>query len=225
MTSRRHPLDNPALFSLAGAHAGLAERRGRAAVYPPDVSPFAGIPAAPVARDWADLAALVGPDRRALLVGAPQPPDGWRVLGGLPGVQLVDDGAAGAADPEAVRLGPADVPEMLELVAATRPGPFRERTVEMGTYLGIRRGGALIAMAGQRLQPAGWVEISAVCADPAWRGQGLASRLIRAIIADIRDRGGRPMLHTGTDNDGALRLYTRQRSTLPCQRSIRRVIR
>ncbi len=73
----------------------------------------------------------------------------------LDGVQLVDDGLAAAPDAEAVRLGPADVPEMLDLVERTRPGPFLPRTVELGTYLGIRRGGALIAMAGERLHPPG----------------------------------------------------------------------
>lgn len=46
--------------------------------------------------------------------------------------------------------GAADVPEMLGLVRGTQPGPFRQRTVEMGTYLGLRRAGRLVAMAGER---------------------------------------------------------------------------
>jgi len=41
----------------------------------------------------------------------------------------------GAADPEAVVLTSTDVPEMLDLVERTRPGPFLPRTVELGTYL------------------------------------------------------------------------------------------
>ncbi len=108
-------------------------------------------------------------------------PAGWEVTERIEGVQLVDDGLAAAPEPEAVRLGPADVPEMLDLVARTRPGPFLPRTVELGTYLGIRRDGALIAMAGQRLHPPGWTEISAVCTDPAFRGGARPPRLIRAV--------------------------------------------
>ena len=41
----------------------------------------------------------------------------------MPGVQLVGDAVFGRRMPDAVRLGPADVPAMLELVARTRPGP------------------------------------------------------------------------------------------------------
>ena len=46
----------------------------------------------------------------------------------------------------------ADAAEMLDLVARTDPGPFRKRAVELGRYLGIRRDGQLVAMAGERLR-------------------------------------------------------------------------
>jgi predicted GNAT family acetyltransferase len=122
-------------------------------------------------------------------------------------VQLVDVALRSAPDPEAVRLTAADVPEMLDLVRRTEPGPFRPRTVELGTYLGLRRDGALIAMAGERMHPPGWTEISAVCTDPAFRRQGLATRLVRAVAAGIRARGETPFLHTGAGNTTAIRLY------------------
>jgi predicted GNAT family acetyltransferase len=96
---------------------------------------------------------------------------------------------------------------MLDLVARTQPGPFRPRTIEMGTYLGIRRGGALVAMAGERLHPPGWTEISAVCTDPAFRRQGLASRLVLAVAAGIRARGETPFLHAAASNTTAIRVY------------------
>ncbi|MEU9986873.1 GNAT family N-acetyltransferase [Streptomyces sp. NPDC048045] len=203
-----HPLDNPALASLSGPHAHFAERRGRVLRYPVDVSPWLGLPADADADDWADLAALAGPGCEVPLPGfRGTVPDGWEVTFHVEGVQLVGDGIAGAPDAEAVRLGPADVPEMLDLVARTRPGPFLPRTIELGTYLGIRREGALIAMAGERLHPPGWTEISAVCTDPAFRGEGLATRLILAVAHGIRERGESPFLHTGAHNTGAIRLY------------------
>ena len=112
-----------------------------------------------------------------------------------------------AADPGAVPLELADVPEMLDLARRTKPGPFLSRTVAMGNYLGIRYGGALVAMAGERLHPSGWTEISAVCTDAAWRRRGLASRLVLAVAAGIRARGETPFLHAVASNVNAIRLY------------------
>jgi ribosomal protein S18 acetylase RimI-like enzyme len=211
-----HPLDNPLWAALTGPQAHLAERRGRAARFPVDVSPFAAIDGG--ARQdgvgdetaWADLAALVGPGGVAVLPGAPaQAPPGWEPVGAIPGVQMDGSGLGPAPDPEAVVLGPADVPAMLELVARTQPGPFLTRTIALGTYLGIRRGGALVAMAGERMRPPGWTEISAVCTDPAYRGQGLAGRLVRAVAVGIRERGDVPFLHAAADNHAGIRLYAR----------------
>ncbi|MFG2968315.1 GNAT family N-acetyltransferase [Streptomyces sp. NPDC048288] len=203
-----HILDNPALASLTGPHARFAERRGRILRYPVDVSPWLALPDEPDAQDWADLAALAGPGAEIGLPGfRGELPDGWDLTFDIEGVQLVDEGMETAPEPAAVRLGPADVPEILDLVERTRPGPFLPRTVELGTYLGIRRDGRLIALAGERLHPPGWTEISAVCTDPAYRGEGLATRLIRAIGHGIRERGETPFLHTGAGNTNAIRLY------------------
>jgi ribosomal protein S18 acetylase RimI-like enzyme len=193
---------------LTGPHAHFAERRGNVLRYPVDVSPFVALPLEPDAADWNDIAALAGPGTLVPLAGvAVPPPDGWEVVMRLAGVQLVDDGIAAAPDDEAVRLEEKDVPEMLDLVERTKPGPFLPRTVELGTYLGIRRDGALVAMAGERLHPPGWTEISAICTDQAFRGQGLATRLVHAVAAGIRERGETPFLHAAADNTNAIRLY------------------
>lgn len=210
-----HPLDNPVWTSLTGPHETFAQRKGRAARYLPDVAPFATLPLEPDAQDWADLAALAGPGETVVLAGPQRvPPAGWEVTMALPGVQLDGSAMATAADPEALVLGADDVPEMLDLVARTRPGPFLERTRLTGTYLGIRRGGALVAMAGERLHPPGWTEISAVCTDPAFQGHGLGGRLVRAVGALVRGRGEVPMLHASAGNATALRLYGRLGFTL-----------
>ena len=202
-----HPLDNPVRSSLAGPHARFAERRGNVLRYPADVSPFLALPDQPDADDWADVAALAGPGGLVALAGVRAPaPDGWKVTLIGEGVQLVDHEVEAAADGEALRLGPDDVPEMLELARRTKPGPFLPRTVELGSYLGIRRGGTLVAMAGERLHPPGWTEISAVCTDDAWRGRGFASRLVRALVEGIQARGETAFLHALADNP-AIGLY------------------
>jgi ribosomal protein S18 acetylase RimI-like enzyme len=204
------PLANPVLAALTDRHRGFAQQKGRVLRYQPDVAPFAGLPAEPTAEDWADLAALAGKGGLAVFIGAPRPaPQGWRAGMTLPGIQMTGDALETAPDPDAVVLGPGDVPEMLDLVARTQPGPFLERTVALGTYLGIRREGALVAMAGERLRVPGRTEISAVCTDPAWQGHGFAARLIRAVGAGIRARGEQPFLHSTASNTGAIRLYAR----------------
>ncbi|RCG28607.1 GNAT family N-acetyltransferase [Sphaerisporangium album] len=203
-----HPLDNPAWASLTGPHAHFAERRGNALRYPVEVSPFVALPADPEPADWEDMAALAGPGGLVPFAAfAATPPEGWEVVDSVEGVQLSGEDVMGAPDPEAVILGPGDVPDMLDLVERARPGPFAIRTFEMGTYLGIRRDGVLVAMAGERLHPPGWTEVSAVCTDEAFRGQGLGSRLVLAVAAGIRDRGEIPFLHAAAFNTTAIRLY------------------
>ncbi|WTY09952.1 GNAT family N-acetyltransferase [Streptomyces canus] len=200
-------LDNAVWAALDGPHSHLAERVGRAARYPDDVYAFAALadPRDPAA--WADLHTLVGPATTVRIKPVETVPEGWDIVGGGVGVQLVDTALRAEHAPEAIRLGPDDVPEILDLVARTHPGPFLKRTIALGTYLGIRDQGRLIALAGERLRPPGWTEISAVCTDPAYRGRGLATRLVRAVAAGIRERGDIPFLHAAADNANAIRLY------------------
>jgi ribosomal protein S18 acetylase RimI-like enzyme len=203
-------LDDPVGASLRGAHAHLAVGAGRVVRYDPGVASFAAVPADPTPADWADLAALLGPGGFADLFSSPAaPPADWEPVFTLPGLQLV----AGSLPPapaervEVVELGAGDVPDMLALVEESRPGPFWQRTHEMGTYLGVREGGALVAMTGERLRPPGWTEISAVTTAPRARGRGLAGLLVTEAARRIRARGEEPFLHVAADNTSAIRLY------------------
>jgi GNAT superfamily N-acetyltransferase len=200
--------DNPAYASLCGAHAHLAQVSGRARRYPADAAPFLALPTPPTAQDWRDAAELVAPGTFvAGRYGGAELPDGWREVQAFDLVQMIEERVTGAECVEAIPLGAADVPEILELVAQTEPGPFLTRTIELGDYLGIRRDGALIAMAGERFHLDGWTEISAVCTRPDHRGQGLASQLMGALITGIRRRSERAFLHVMSTNTSAIRLY------------------
>ncbi len=201
-------LDNPAYASLGGAHARFAQVRGRARRYLADVAPFLALPSTPSAQDWRDAAELVALGTYvAGRYGGDELPDGWQEVQAFDLVQMVEERIAGVDCEEAIPLGSADVPEMLELVAQTEPGPFLTRTIELGDYLGIRRDGALVAMAGERLRLDGWTEISAVCTKSDYRGQGLASRLVAALIAGIQRRSQHAFLHVLSTNVAAIRLY------------------
>ncbi|TGO05258.1 GNAT family N-acetyltransferase [Serinibacter arcticus] len=204
-------LDQAPWQSLAGPHRHLAEGGDLARRYPVDVSPFGAVASWEDPGVWRAIQDLVGPGAP---FAAPPPgievPGGWRVLERVQGVQLVETPALlTRPDPEAVELGPDDVPEMLALVGRTRPGPFLPRTIELGRYVGFRREGRLVAMAGERLHPPGWTEISAVCTDVEVRGQGLATRLVLDVAHHVRERGDRVLMHASAANSRAIGLYLR----------------
>jgi ribosomal protein S18 acetylase RimI-like enzyme len=204
-------LDNPTWHSLAGPHASFAIGDDLVRRYPSDVAPFVAVRTWDDPLVWDALVELVGPGAEIGLSATDAlPPVGWEILGGGEGVQLAQtDALRPRPDDEAVVLGVADVPEMLALVERNEPGPFRPRTHELGRYVGFRREGKLIAMAGERLHPEGWTEISAVATDFAYRGQGLASRLVLDVAFHIQERGDRALLHAAATNVGAIAIYER----------------
>ena len=209
------PLENAVWHTLVGDLAHLAELAPaddpRAARFDPSVSVFGAVGDEPDEQSWHALAELVGPNGAAVVFRADvTEPSGWTTMARIEGLQMLGDAAAGEpfdASEGMVELGPDDVPEVLELIARTEPGPFEVRTIEAGTYFGIRRDDRLVAMAGQRLRCAGRVEISAVCTDADQRGKGLARRVVAAVVAAIRDEGAEPFLQVATGNDPARRLY------------------
>ncbi|MEL4320352.1 GNAT family N-acetyltransferase [Leifsonia sp. YIM 134122] len=207
-------LDHPVFAALTGHQAHLAIRSGSAVAFDREISPFVGS-ALPGADAYADLATLLGPAGTGAVAGTPLPmPSDWTETFRIEGFQMIGRelaerlrAASVTVDPEIVTLTPADSAAMLDLATRTRPGPFGPRTGELGRYLGIRDGDALVAMAGERMHPPGFTEISAVCTDDAYRGRGYAGRLVEAVAAGIVARGEVPILHVAGDNLGAVRLY------------------
>ena len=137
------------------------------------------------------------------------PPAGLVVDMQAPILQMVLDAPITSAPsgPDHVMLGRTDVPDMMDLVDRTRPGPFGARTIELGRYIGLRAEGALAAMAGERMRFDRFVEISAVCVDPVHRGKGYAALLVTRLARDIQAQGSTPFLHVFATNLGAIALY------------------
>ena len=209
-------LDNPVWRAIRGPQRALGSSTELAARFDPEVAPFGALAEAPTDTHWGDLERLVGAGGVVALTGDNgNPPSRWTVLREMAGVQMVGDAIGAfttAASPTAtvdpvVTLGAEDVEDMLDLVARARPGPFLSRTVEFGGYVGIRRKGRLVAMAGERLHLPGLTEISAVATDPDHRRQGLGELLVRTVAAGIIRRDETPFLHADASNDGAVRLY------------------
>ncbi|MCT9820777.1 GNAT family N-acetyltransferase [Microbacterium sp. W1N] len=204
-------LDNAAWHSLAGPHATFALGGDLVRRYPEDVAPFVGVRTWEHPDVWDALIDLVGTGAEIGLSGYEgEVPPGWEVLGRGDGVQLVQtDALQPRPDDEAIELGADDAAEMMAIVERNQPGPFRPRTYELGRYIGIRRDGRLVAMAGERLHPQGWTEISAVAVDADHRRQGLASRLVLDVAFHIQQRGDSALMHAAASNVGAIAAYER----------------
>jgi ribosomal protein S18 acetylase RimI-like enzyme len=206
-----HPLDNVIWQALTTRQAQFAEGSAHARRFVREVSPLSGFEE-PSDENYAALGALLGHGAStAVFLNQPftQRP-GWEFIVGAPLLQMVCDTPAtlAASNGHAIlELGSSESPEMLELTALTKPGPFGTRTRELGTYLGIRDGGRLAAMAGERLKVPGYTEISAVCTHPEHTGKSYARLLMSEIIDRIRRRGETPFLHVRQDNTRAIAVY------------------
>ena len=135
-------------------------------------------------------------------------PAGWTIVRKIDSAQMVwNTQTPPPLDHSFEELNISHVDEMLALVELTKPGPFSKRTPELGSYLGIRESGQLVAMAGERLKPYGHTEISAVCTHPEYRGRGYASSLVSILMQRITRRNEIPFLHVRTENVDAIRVY------------------
>jgi ribosomal protein S18 acetylase RimI-like enzyme len=196
-------LENPIWAALVSAQAHLAASMGEAKGFEPDVAPFAALPTDGMALDAATLAAL--------------PPDVF-FLGALPaGVDLIPMGGVTqmvytgppVAQPDGVSVESLDGQHdaMVALTDAAFPGYFRRRTGVMGKYIGIRDGGKLVAMCGERMDLGSLRELSAICTHPDYRGRGYADLLMRHTMHAMQQQGVVPFLHVSSGNVRAQSLY------------------
>lgn len=201
-------LDNPIWHSLSSHHRHLAVWGDIAARYPSDIASGAGTPENSIA-DMNDLKRLVEVDEIIAIIGTPQSDQlpGWEILNINHIPQMVCENLKSTPEIAAINLATADVPDMLNLIALTEPGPFLPRTIELGRYLGLHHEGQLVAMAGQRMHLTGFCEISAVCTHPDYRGRGYAGALTSILAQAIFDNHETPFLHLAPNNHEAMRLY------------------
>ncbi len=210
-------LDEPMWNALTTAQSHCALGDGLARAYLPSIGPLCGL-AEQSSAAYDDLLQLAGSNGVQVLFlhEAPVPREGWTLIRGGLIDQMVFDGSAqtfasdfaNSAQPAGMRLLTSDdVPAMIELATLTEPGPFRDRTHELGTFYGIFEGDRLLAMAGQRMRVPGYVEVSAVCTHPDARGRGFARILMAEVMKVIVAAGDTPFLHTFADNHSAIRVY------------------
>jgi predicted GNAT family acetyltransferase len=207
----KHVLDNVVWNALSTRQAQFAEGDELAKRFHPEIGPLAGL--REQSNDaYRSLGQLLKPGEQAVLFldTEPQLPEDWQMIMHKTIVQMTCPNPSVFPNNRDVAFEPlkvADVPAMLELTALTEPGPFRQRTYELGGFLGIHQQGRLAAMAGQRLAPPGYTEISAVCTHPDFRGRGYAHLLVAEIARRIQASGEIPFLTAYEHNTGAIRVY------------------
>ncbi len=212
-----HPLDNPIWHSLCTGHSELAVGGNLARRYPADIGPLSGI-ADQSPEAYEGLRGLAGPDGALALFleESPREQSGLTLVRSSLLSQMIFTGRI-APSPEPIASSALmrrlmmieDVESMVSLAELTEPGPFRRRTATLGTFFGIFEGARLLAMAGQRTRPSGFIEVSAVCTHPDARGRGYAYTLIAHVVDDILRQNVVPFLHVLADNHSAIRVYER----------------
>jgi predicted GNAT family acetyltransferase len=206
----RHPLDSPVWAALTTRQASLALGDARALRFDPAYSPF-GAAADGSEASLAALADLIPADGDLWLLQADEisTPPAAKVLRQAAGCQMTAAALTPAA-PVAFTITPLtedDAPQMLALATRTEPGPFLALTHRLSEFIGVKVDGRLVAMAGERMKPEGFAEVSGVCTHPDHRGCGYAGGLMRAVAQRILARGETPFLHAYASNTGAIALY------------------
>lgn len=205
-------LDNPVFHALVTGDAALGLGNNRVRFFDEAVSPFAGF-AEENDTGFEELYELLPPERKILYATRRNiiEPPGWQQLVVIKGLQFVFEHTGYSAMPaiQPVPLNKEHVEEMVQLADLTKPGPFGARTIEFGHYHGIFENEKLVAMTGQRLHPANYTEISAVCTHPGHLGKGYAAALLQHELSYICSQGQIPFLHVREDNTRAIALYER----------------
>lgn len=205
-----HPLDRPVWNALNSNWSTRANGDSRALRIAPDFGPF-GAAADESEASRTALAALVPSDGELWIVerDAFLPPRGVQLLRSARLAQMSATALTPSTTPTPAveTLTDADSVEMRALALMTKPGPFHERTHQLGRFIGIRDGGRLVAMAGERMRLPGFAEVSGVCTHPDHRGKGYAKALMRLVAQAMLDRGETPFLHAYADHVATIALY------------------
>lgn len=210
-----HPLDNPPWTALTTHQSAIALVEGMARRFPPEMAVHGAL-ALSMPQAWESLARLA---RTPVGLFSAKPlalPPGWTVTRHVELLEMVHEdasaasGASGEPAPEISELKESDVPEMSVLYEATRPGrKMCPRNQKLGTFLGVRCEGKLVAMGGLRMHLPGYREITTVGTMPGFEGRGYATAVVAALAERIRARNEQPFLTVNVDNPRAIAIYRR----------------
>ena len=208
-----HLLDNMIWNALNTGNNDIAIINGDVGYYLPDIAPFAGM------KDFNDsnlkkLYEFIPVNKKVAISSLDKMNHDerkWKLIQPMDVTQMVYEHSVNAFTTTnsqlIVPLSEEHVPQMIELTALTRPGPFLQQTIRFKNYFGIFIEGRLAAMTGQRMHPRPYMEVSAVCTHPDFRGMGYAKALMLHVMKIILDNSFTPFLHVLSNNTNAIELY------------------
>ena len=208
-----HVLDNMIWNALTTGNNDIAIINGDVGYYLPDIAPFAGM------KDFNDpnlkkLYELIPANRSVAISSLDKmnhDESRWKLIQPMEVTQMVYERSVNTFttknSPLIVPLSEKHVPKMIELTSLTRPGPFLQQTIRFKNYFGIFIEDRLAAITGQRMHPTPYMEVSAVCTHPDFRGMGYAKALMLHVMKIILDNSFIPFLHVLSNNSNAIELY------------------
>ncbi|MEV1286206.1 GNAT family N-acetyltransferase [Micromonospora sp. NPDC049679] len=125
---------------------------------------------------------------------------------------LTDTARLDRVEPAGELLSPADLAELERLYDVAYPGNwFDRRMLETGQYVGVRRAGQLLAVAGVHVWSPTYrvAALGNVTTRPDARGRGLATGAVAALCRRLRETVDHVTLNVKADNAAALAVYTR----------------
>ena len=208
-----HILDNMIWNAITTGNNDIAIINGDVGCYLPEIAPFAGM------KNFNDanlkkLYEFIPPNRNVAISSLHKmdhDENKWKLIQPMDATQMVYEHTVNTFTTKnsslIVPLSEEHIPQMLELTALTRPGPFLQQTIRFKNYFGIFTEGRLAAMSGQRMHPSPYMEVSAVCTHPDFRGMGYAKALMLHVMKLILDNSFTPFLHVLSNNSNAIELY------------------
>ena len=208
-----HILDNMIWNAITTGNNDIAIINGDVGCYLPDIAPFAGM------KNFNDvnlkrLYEFIPPNRNVAISSLHKmdhDENKWKLIQPMDVTQMVYEHTVNTFTTKnsslIVPLSEEHIPQMLELTAITRPGPFLQHTIRFKNYFGIFIEDRLAAMTGQRMHPKPYLEVSAVCTHPDFRGMGYAKTLMLHVMKLILDDSFTPFLHVLSNNSNAIELY------------------
>ena len=208
-----HILDNMIWNALTTGNNDIAIINGDVGYYLPEIAPFAGM------KEFndANLKKLYEfiPVNRGVAISSldkmNHDESRWKLIQPMDVTQMVYEHTVNTFttknSPLIVPLSGDHIPQMIGLTALTKPGPFLQQTIRFKNYFGIFIEDRLAAMTGQRMHPRPYMEVSAVCTHPDFRGMGYAKALMLHVMKIILDNSFTPFLHVLSDNSNAIELY------------------
>jgi len=203
-----HKLDNPAWHSLQETHKHFAIGSDVFKRYQPVIVSFAAFD--PYKKDaLSEMDNWMQPGESFFLIGEfTGLPSNYIIETVLPCAQMVCKTEIKTNITTSIQsLSENDDDEMIALINKTLPGYYLRGTRLMGDYYGIRVNGELVAMTGERMRMNGLTEISAVVTHPGFTGRGYAQQLVAHTSNKNLAAGIVPFLHTGSNNERAIKIY------------------